>query len=101
MSHERYGIMTFVGAKSILRSYANYRAYHNGRPLNVLAKEEGVSQKEIKKRLRRIENYISNGQLEYMVTEAKRAVGWTVRPMITRSEIVPVRCSSGCRFTPL
>lgn len=94
--------MSFVGAKSILKAYSNYKSYHDGTSMKDMAFQEGVSEDAIRKRIKRIENYISSGTLDMMLDDAKNQIKWVVMPTIaTAHEVVPVRSSSGCRFTPL
>lgn len=94
-------LMAFSTAKIVLKSHACWQLHKLGFPLADIAKEEHISIPEVKKRINRIEYYIRNHMLEWQLEEAKRRiVAGTVRK-VNPDEELPVRCASGCRFSPL
>ena len=94
-------LMSFEAAKLVINSFAAWQDYKNGMSIPAISIEQHVSVKEVEKRIKRTEYYIRNQMLDWELTEArKRITEGTVR-VVSREEELPVRCASGCRFSPL
>jgi hypothetical protein len=94
-------LMAFSTAKMVLKSYTCWQLRRLGFPYTDIAKEEGISVAEVKKRINRIEYYIRNHMLEWQLEEAKRRIVAGTMRKVDPVEELPVRCASGCRFSPL
>lgn len=93
--------MAFGTAKLVIKSHECWKLHHFGIPVEDIAKEEHISVEEVRKRIRRTEYYIRNHMLEYQLKEAKRRIVAGSFAKITKDDELPVRCASGCRFSPL
>ena len=93
--------MAFGTAKQVIKSHECWKLHHLGIPVEDIAKEEHITVKEVQKRIRRTEYYIRNHMLEWQLKEAKRRI--MVEPVrsVDPADELPVRCASGCRFSPL
>ena len=93
--------MAFGTAKQVIKSHECWKLHHLGIPVEDIAKEEHITVKEVQKRIRRTEYYIRNHMLEWQLKEAKRRIMVELVRSVEPADELPVRCASGCRFSPL
>ena len=93
--------LAFGTAKQVIKSHECWKLHHLGIPVEDIAKEEHITVKEVQKRIRRTEYYIRNHMLEWQLKEAKRRIMVELVRSVEPADELPVRCASGCRFSPL
>lgn len=94
--------ISYEGAKKLLKQFYIYRQRMNGATLKDLALANDVDERTIRRYIHRINKLIEEKRLGIVIKYAQDAVAEEVwRSALYAREQLPVRCSSGCRFSPL
>lgn len=95
--------MSPLQAAFVVEAYEAYLLRHDGYGTTEIGSLYGIHDDTVRYRLKKVEEYISNRTLDSRLREARNILDdfKTINAPKKKEEKLPVRCVSGCRFSPL